>query len=64
MKSMSLDYFKNCLLKHEYNENMFLENGKINPHYNSSKKTGTIASIFEDHWDSTYEKHKSDSHIN
>lgn len=59
MKSISLDYFKNCLLKHEYNENMFLENGKINPYYNSNKKTGTIASIFEDHWQSTYENNKS-----
>ena len=59
MMSISLDYFKNFLLKHEYNENMFLENGKINPYYNSNKKTGTIATIFEDHWQSTYENNKS-----
>ena len=38
---------------------MFLENGKINPYYNSNKKTGTIATIFEDHWQSTYENNKS-----
>ena len=56
-ESISLDTFKEAFLDHEYNENMFLENGKINPNYNSHKKTGLIAQILEDHWDSVYQKH-------
>ena len=56
-ESISLETFKDCFLNHEYNENMFLENGKINPNYNSRKKTGLIAQILEDHWDSVYQKH-------
>ncbi len=43
-ESISLDTFKEIFLDHEYNENMFLENGKINPNYNSHKKTGLILS--------------------
>lgn len=56
-EAISLDTFKEVFLDHEYNENMFLENGKINPNYNSHKKTGLIAQILEDHWDSVYQKH-------
>ena len=36
------------------NENIFNDDGSLNKRYNSSKKTGIIASIFEDHWDNVY----------
>jgi len=38
------------IVSHEVSENAFLPNGKINPKYNSSKKTGLISQILEDHW--------------
>ena len=56
--SIDIEEFKNYYLDHNYNENMFKEDGSINPDYNSYKKTGTIAKIFEDHWDKVYENHK------
>ncbi len=37
---------------------MFKSNGSLNPKYNSFKKTGIIASIFEDHWDLVYSENK------
>ena len=37
-----------------FNANCFNEDGSLNKHYNSFKSTGVIASIFEDHWESTY----------
>ena len=37
---------------------MFYSDGSLNPKYNSFKKTGTIAQIFDDHWDSVYFKFK------
>ena len=37
---------------------MFNSDGSLNPKYNSFKKTGTIAQIFDDHWHSVYFKHK------
>ena len=37
-----------------YNANCFNEDGSLNKNYNSFKTTGVIASIFEDHWESTY----------
>ena len=40
---------------------MFNSDGSINPKYNSNKKTGIIAQIFEDHWNNFY---KSNKHIN
>jgi len=46
---MSLDSFKDFYLPKIYNENMFLKNGNLNPKYNSHKKTGLLAQIFEDH---------------
>ena len=48
---LSLETFKNFYLNHNYNDNMFKSDGSINPTYNSKKKTGLIAQIFEDHWD-------------
>lgn len=42
-----LNYFNNRI----FNDNMFKPYGSLNKNYNSFKKTGTIAQIFEDHWD-------------
>ena len=55
---MTLDDFKFLYLSNNYNENMFKSDGSLNSNYNSFKKTGDIAQIFEDHWDSVYAKHK------
>ncbi len=55
---MSLKTFKEVFLNNEYNENMFKSDGSLNPKYNSFKKTGTIAKIFEDHWASFYQNNK------
>ena len=54
---VTLDFFKNYCLSNTYDENMFKSNGSINPKYNSYKRTGLIAQIFEDHWESVYSKH-------
>ena len=40
----------NYYLNNNYNDNMFKLDGSLNPNYNSSKKTGTFAQIFEEHW--------------
>lgn len=56
--SVSLDTFKEVILNNEYDENMFDSNGDLNPDYNSFKRTGVIANIFEDHWDDFYLKNK------
>ena len=42
---------------------MFKEDGSINLDYNSYKKTGTIATIFEDHWDQSYKNHKNGFYV-
>lgn len=42
-----LNYFNN----RTFDANMFKQDGSLNKNYNSFKKTGTIAQIFEDHWD-------------
>lgn len=55
----NIEQFKTYFLKHNYNENMFNNDGSINPKYNSNKKTGIIAKIFEDHWENFYIKNKS-----
>ena len=47
---LSIDEFKDYYLKNNYNENVFNKDGSINLNYNSKKKTGLIAQIFEDHW--------------
>ena len=41
-----------------YNANCFNDDGSLNKNYNSFKSTGVIASIFEDHWASTYQANK------
>lgn len=56
--SVSINDFKNYYLKNNYNDSMFKSDGSINPEYNSYKKTGLIAKIFEDHWNKIYSKYK------
>lgn len=53
-----LEVVINYFLEHNYSENMFNKDGSINLNYNSYKKTGTIAKIFEEHWDECYFKNK------
>lgn len=55
---ISLETFKEVFLENTYDENMFMDDGSINPKYNSFKKTGTIANIFEDHWEEIYKQNK------
>lgn len=57
-QKVSLSFFKEYILPNIYDENMFNSDGSLNPKYNSFKKTGTIAQIFDDHWQSVYFKHK------
>lgn len=47
---VGINEFKDYFLDNNYNDNMFKLDGSLNPNYNSSKKTGTIAQIFEEHW--------------
>ncbi len=49
-----LSILKDVYLENNYDENMFKPDGSINPYYNSFKKTGIIASIFEEHWNTVY----------
>lgn len=41
-----------------FNANCFNVDGSLNKNYNSKKVTGTIARIFEDHWDEFYSSNK------
>ena len=41
-------------LDNSYDESVFNTDGTLNKNYNSFKKTGLIASIFEDHWNTIY----------
>ncbi len=50
--------FYNFFLEHQFDQNMFNDDGTINPNYNSFKKTGVIAQIFEDHFDMVYNNNK------
>ena len=47
---VGINEFKDYYLNNNYNDNTFNIDGTLNKNYNSSKKTGTIAQIFEDHW--------------
>ena len=47
---VSVNEFKEFFLDNNYNDNMFNPVGTLNKDYNSFKRTGTIAQIFEDHW--------------
>ena len=42
-----------------YDANCFNDDGSLNKNYNSFKKTGLIATIFEDHWDNFYSANKT-----
>mgnify|MGYP004593248143 FL=1 len=48
---MSEQKFIEFILEHDYNENMFNKDGTLNKNYNSSKVTGIISTILEDHSD-------------
>ena len=50
--------FTKKFLENSYDENMFNHDGSINPNYNSFKKTGLLATIFEDHFDNVYNSNK------
>ena len=47
------DFIK-YFLDNSYDESLFNSDGSLNKNYNSFKKTGLIASIFEDHWEFIY----------
>ena len=51
--------FINYFLDRDFDDNIFNIDGSLNKRYNSFKKTGTIASIFEDHWEEVYSFNKS-----
>jgi hypothetical protein len=55
---VDLETFKDYYLNHSYNESMFNTDGTLNKDYNSSKKTGLIAKIFEEHWPKVYEENQ------
>lgn len=57
--AITIDEFKNYVLNHDYDENMFNEDGSLNSKYNSFKKTGIIAKIFEDHFEDVYKMYKN-----
>lgn len=50
------DDFITYFLDRNYDDSMFNEDGSLNKNHNSFKKTGTIASIFEDWWSIVYSK--------
>ena len=54
-----LNIFKEVYLENNYDDNMFKADGTINQNYNSFKKTGVIAQIFEEHWDEVYSENKT-----
>ena len=54
LESEFLDFYNS----RTYDANCFNSVGSLNKNYNSFKKTGIIATIFEDHWDSVYSSNK------
>lgn len=56
---VSQSEFINYINDHNYNENMFTPDGKINPEYNNFKNTGLIAQIFDDHFEEYYLSNKT-----
>ena len=53
-----LSVFTREFLNNSFSSNMFKSDGTFNPNYNYFKKTGTTATIFEDHWDNVYSNNK------
>lgn len=45
-------------LSHNFDDNCFNSDGSLNKNYNSKKKTGLIAKIFEEHWEDFYQENK------
>lgn len=54
-ESKFLDFY----ISRSFNANCFNDDGSLNKNYNSKKVTGTIAQIFEDHWDNFYSSNKT-----
>lgn len=54
-----IETFKDYFLEHNHNENIFNSDGTLNKNYNSFKKTGLIAQIFEDHWNNVYNEERT-----
>lgn len=50
----AIEYF----LSHNFDDNCFNFDGSLNKNYNSKKKTGLIAKIFEEHWSTVYKEHR------
>lgn len=59
---MSEQGFIEFILERDYNENMFNKDGTLNKNYKSSKVTGIIATILENHTDKFFNKY--DEQIN
>ncbi len=53
-ESEFLDFYNS----RSFNANCFNSDGSLNKNYNSKKVTGTIARIFEDHWNNFYSSNK------
>ena len=53
-ESQFLDFYNS----RTFDANCFNSDGSLNKNYNSKKVTGTIAQIFEDHWDDFYSSNK------
>lgn len=53
-ESEFLDFYNS----RSFNANCFNSDGSLNKNYNSQKNTGTIANIFEEHWDPFYSSNK------
>ena len=54
-ESKFLDFY----ISRSFNANCFNYDGSLNKNYNSKKVTGTIAQIFEEHWDNFYSSNKT-----
>lgn len=54
-ESKFLDFYNS----RTFNANCFNDDGSLNKNYNSKKVTGTIAQVFEDHWDKFYTSNKA-----
>lgn len=55
---LSKENFISYIVSHDYNENMFNDDGTLNMNYNSFKKAGIIADIFDDHWNIFYDENQ------
>ena len=58
IETINENHFLEFYNSRTYNANCFNEDGSLNKNYNYFKTTGVIASIFDDHWDSTYQANR------